>query len=48
VYLFGPGERLELTHRATSRELFALGALQAARWIVGKPARRYTLADILR
>jgi 4-hydroxy-tetrahydrodipicolinate reductase len=48
VYLFGPGERLELTHRATSRELFALGALRAARWLVGKPARRYTLADVLR
>jgi len=48
VYLFGPGERLELTHRATSRDLFALGALRAARWIVGKPARRYTLADVLR
>jgi 4-hydroxy-tetrahydrodipicolinate reductase len=48
VYLFGPGERLELTHRATSRDLFALGAIRAARWIVGKPARRYTLADVLR
>jgi 4-hydroxy-tetrahydrodipicolinate reductase len=48
VYLFGPGERLELTHRATNRDLFALGALRAARWIVGKPARRYTLADVLR
>ncbi len=48
VYLFGAGERLELTHRATNRDLFALGALRAARWIVGKPARRYTLADVLR
>jgi 4-hydroxy-tetrahydrodipicolinate reductase len=48
VYLFGPGERLELTHRATSRELFALGALRAARWIAGKPPQRYTLADVLR
>jgi 4-hydroxy-tetrahydrodipicolinate reductase len=48
VYLFGPGERLELTHRATNRDLFATGALRAARWIVGKPARRYVLADVLR
>lgn len=48
VYLFGPGERLELTHRATSRDLFAQGALRAARWVVGKPPRRYTLADALR
>jgi 4-hydroxy-tetrahydrodipicolinate reductase len=48
VHLLGPGERLELTHRATSRDLFALGALRAARWIAGKPARRYSLADVLR
>jgi 4-hydroxy-tetrahydrodipicolinate reductase len=48
VHLFGVGERLELTHRATSRDLFASGALRAARWIAGKPARRYTLADVLR
>lgn len=48
VHLFGPGERLELTHRATSRDLFAQGAITAARWLVGKPARRYTLADVLR
>jgi 4-hydroxy-tetrahydrodipicolinate reductase len=48
VHLFGAGERLELTHRATSRDLFASGALRAARWIAGKPARRYTLADVLR
>jgi 4-hydroxy-tetrahydrodipicolinate reductase len=48
VYLFGPGERIELTHRATSRDLFAHGAIRAARWLAGKPARRYTLADVLR
>ncbi len=48
VYLFGPGERLELTHRASSRDLFASGAIRAARWLRGKPARRYTLADVLR
>jgi 4-hydroxy-tetrahydrodipicolinate reductase len=48
VYLFGPGERLELTHRATNRDLFAQGAITAARWLAGKPARRYTLADVLR
>ncbi len=48
VFLFGNGERLELTHRATSRDLFAEGALRAARLLVGKPAGRYTLADVLR
>jgi 4-hydroxy-tetrahydrodipicolinate reductase len=47
VHLFGGGERLELTHRATSRDVFAHGALRAARWIVGKPAGAYTLRDVL-
>jgi 4-hydroxy-tetrahydrodipicolinate reductase len=48
VHLLGDGERLELTHRATSRDVFALGALRAARWIADQPAGRYTLADVLR
>jgi 4-hydroxy-tetrahydrodipicolinate reductase len=48
VFLFGNGERIELTHRATSRDLFAEGALRAARLLMGKPAGRYTLADVLR
>jgi 4-hydroxy-tetrahydrodipicolinate reductase len=48
VHLFGGGERLELTHRATSRDVFAHGALLAARTLAGKPARTYTLADIVR
>jgi 4-hydroxy-tetrahydrodipicolinate reductase len=47
VYLLGPGERIELTHRATSRELFAHGALRAAAFLEGKPAKRYTIADVL-
>jgi 4-hydroxy-tetrahydrodipicolinate reductase len=42
-----PGERLELTHKASSRETFATGALRAARWIVGKPARLYSMEDVL-
>ena len=45
VHLFGEGERLELIHRATSRDVFAHGALRAAHWIKGRPAGRYTLAD---
>jgi len=48
VHLLGSGERLELTHRATSRDVFAIGALRAARWIAGKPAGRYGIADVLR
>jgi 4-hydroxy-tetrahydrodipicolinate reductase len=47
VHLLGGGERLELTHRATSRDVFALGALHAARWIVGKGAGVYTMRDVL-
>lgn len=47
VHLLGNGERLELTHKATSRELFAQGALRAASWMVGKPAGRVSLADVL-
>jgi len=47
VFLFGDGERLELTHRASSRDLFARGALRAAGWLVGKPAGRYRLGDVL-
>jgi 4-hydroxy-tetrahydrodipicolinate reductase len=47
VFLLGNGERLELTHRASSRDLFADGALRAARFLIGKPAARYSLADVL-
>lgn len=48
VVLAGPGERIELTHRASSRETFARGAIRAARWIVGRPAGLYGMADVLR
>jgi 4-hydroxy-tetrahydrodipicolinate reductase len=47
VYLLGDGERLELTHRASNRDLFAHGALRAARFLVGKKPGRYTIADVL-
>lgn len=40
------GERLELTHRATSRDVFALGAIRAARWLAGRAPGLYRLADI--
>jgi 4-hydroxy-tetrahydrodipicolinate reductase len=41
------GERLELGHRAESRAIFAHGAIEAALWLHGKPAGRYTMADVL-
>jgi 4-hydroxy-tetrahydrodipicolinate reductase len=47
VFLFGAGERIELTHRATSRDVFAHGALRAARYVAGRAAGRYTMADVL-
>jgi 4-hydroxy-tetrahydrodipicolinate reductase len=47
VIFSGPGERLDLTHRAISREIFARGALRAAEWIVGKPAGLYSMQDVL-
>jgi 4-hydroxy-tetrahydrodipicolinate reductase len=47
VHLLGGGERIELTHRATGRDVFAHGALRCAAWISGKPAGRYGLAEVL-
>jgi 4-hydroxy-tetrahydrodipicolinate reductase len=47
VHFLCDGERLELTHRATSRDLFANGALRAACFLAGKPNGRYTLKDVL-
>ncbi len=47
VHLLGDGERLELTHRATDRLLFGRGALVAAHWLRGKPAGRYSMADVV-
>ena len=47
VYFLADGERLELTHRATSRENFARGAVRAARWVVDKPSGLYDMQDVL-
>ncbi len=44
---FGAAERIEISHRATSREIFAAGALRAAAWVVGKPPGRYDMLDVL-
>jgi 4-hydroxy-tetrahydrodipicolinate reductase len=41
------GERLELTHKAASRETFAIGALRAAQWIIGKAPGVYDMQDVL-
>jgi len=47
VYFLGFGERIELTHRATSRDTFAKGAVEAAKWIKGKEPGFYTMFDVL-
>ena len=47
VIFAGPGERLELTHHAESRAIFARGALRAARWIVDQPPGLYSMQDVL-
>ncbi|MCA1779343.1 MAG: 4-hydroxy-tetrahydrodipicolinate reductase [Xanthomonadaceae bacterium] len=47
VYFLGDGERLELSHRATDRAIFARGALVAARWLLGRPAGLYGMGEVL-
>jgi 4-hydroxy-tetrahydrodipicolinate reductase len=47
VFFAGAGERIELTHRASSRDTFAKGALRAADWLIGKPAGWYEMRDVL-
>jgi len=47
VIFAGPGERLELTHRASTREILARGALRAAEWVVTRPPGVYSMQDVL-
>lgn len=47
VHLLGHGERLELTHRATNRVLFAHGAVLAARVVAKKKPGRYSMTDVI-
>jgi len=47
VILAGQGERLELTHRASSRDTFARGAIRAARWVIGKSPGLYDMRKVL-
>jgi 4-hydroxy-tetrahydrodipicolinate reductase len=47
VMLAGMGELMELSHRATSRDVFAIGALQAAVWVAGKEPKLYSMKDVL-
>ncbi len=47
VMFAADGERVELTHKASSRAVFARGAVRAAQWAHGKPAGLYTMRDVL-
>jgi 4-hydroxy-tetrahydrodipicolinate reductase len=47
VVFSGAGERLELTHRAANRGIFALGALRAAKWIADKSPGLYSMQNVL-
>jgi len=47
VLFGGMGERIEITHRAHSRDNFAYGALRAAAWVVGRPPGLYDFLDVL-
>lgn len=47
LVLAGLGERLEITHRAHTREIFARGAITAAKWVVGRTPGLYDMADVL-
>ncbi|MFH1036409.1 MAG: 4-hydroxy-tetrahydrodipicolinate reductase [Pseudomonadota bacterium] len=47
VYFIGQGERLELTHRAHSRETFTQGAMRAALWVAGQKTGLYDMQDVL-
>jgi 4-hydroxy-tetrahydrodipicolinate reductase len=51
VYMFGMGERLELTHRATDRRIFAKGSLESAKWVYEKSKTSskgfYSMFDVL-
>ncbi|HYA26905.1 MAG TPA: dihydrodipicolinate reductase C-terminal domain-containing protein, partial [Thermodesulfovibrionales bacterium] len=47
VLFGGLGERIEITHKASSRDTFARGALKAAIWVHGKPSGLYDMQDVL-
>jgi 4-hydroxy-tetrahydrodipicolinate reductase len=47
VMFIGESERIEITHRATDRKIFANGAIRAAKWLQGKPSGLYDMNDVL-
>jgi 4-hydroxy-tetrahydrodipicolinate reductase len=47
VYFIGEGERIELTHRAHTRDMFSRGSVRAAKWVVGRKPGVYDMQDVL-
>ncbi len=47
VTFAGPGERIEITHKASSRMTFASGAVRAAKWVATRKAGLYSMQDVL-
>ncbi|MFO1255566.1 MAG: 4-hydroxy-tetrahydrodipicolinate reductase [Sphingomonadaceae bacterium] len=47
VLFLGTSERIALSHLAEDRSIFARGAVRAAQWLIGKPAGRYAMAEVL-
>jgi 4-hydroxy-tetrahydrodipicolinate reductase len=47
ILFAGTGERLEITHRASSRDTFAKGAVRAAKWIIDRSPGLYDMQDVL-
>ena len=47
VFFAGPGERVEITHRSSSRATYAQGAMRAAKFVAGKPPGLYDMQDVL-
>ena len=47
VYFAGPGERIEITHRSSSRATYAQGAMRAARFVFGQAPGLYDMGDVL-
>jgi 4-hydroxy-tetrahydrodipicolinate reductase len=47
VYFIGMGERIELSHRAMTRDMFSRGSVRAAKWVVGKAPGLYDMQDVL-
>jgi 4-hydroxy-tetrahydrodipicolinate reductase len=48
IIFCGNSERIEIKHQAHSRDLFALGAIKAAKWVFNKPAGLYSMQDVLK